>query len=102
MTLTLLAPAARPDDIELQNTASATLSPVRLPVGARFPRRPMGKSGTAVTGWSAPGLALVPVYAVGARFPRRSVEETQLRELVSVMPTASGVRRPVGARFPRH
>lgn len=101
MTLTLLAPAARPDDIELQNTASATLSPVRLPVGARFPRRPMGKSGTAVTGWSAPDLALVPVYPVGARFPRRSVEQAKLRELVTVLP-ASGTRRQVGARFPRH
>lgn len=101
MTLTLLAPAARPDDIKLQITASATFSQVRLPVGARFPRQPVGKSGSAVTGWSAPDLALLPVYPVGARFPRRNIEQAKLRELVTVLP-APGTRRPVGARFPRH
>jgi len=101
MTLPLRPPAARPEDIELQITASATFSPARLPVGARFPRQRRGKHVTAVTGWSAPDLALVTVYPVGARFPRRSVEQAKLRALVAVIPAASG-RRPVGARFPRH
>lgn len=98
MTSTLLAPAAHTEAPEPRAASSVVSYPVRLPVGARFPRRPKG----AVASWSVADLAFVPVHPVGARFPRVSAAEANQRKLVPVMPVVPETLRPVGARFPRH
>ena len=61
------------------------------PVGARFPRRPLGGTGPA-------GSAVTSVLAlpIGSRFPRRSAAERGGRTVLGYTPPSGA---PVGARF---